>query len=250
MKRVSAFRDAVLLIALLAAAGASAEEPGATPVVKKPSGKLEVRGEAKTPAPGRIEKKPAPILQTRVAAEACTSEQEELIEAARKAAAIRSQVATDRARGVHPTTGDMDRREAERKATLLIDPDVNFEQVVELSEKIRDRVSSSSLRVVCEAESNPNCAVRSAYVQDLQAPIHICPAFFETSTPEQRIRTLIHESAHLAHIREEGDSESYCVLFDCQTSCGGFYVADAWAHFVHCVAGEAPDAYDSPSESE
>jgi hypothetical protein len=105
-------------------------------------------------------------------------------------------------------------------------------------------VSSSELKVACETDKNPNCAVRTAYVENLSSPIHFCPAFFQTSTPEQRIRTLIHESAHLARIKEEGDSESYCVSFDCESNCGGFYVADGWAHYLHCLSGQKADQAD------
>ncbi len=226
------------------AAPSGADEHGAEPVVQRPSDRSDA-GEAPEPAAGRVERKPAVVeVTTRVAAESCTREQEEVIETARRAAAIRSQVATDRARGLHPSTGDMDRLEVQQTAYRVIEPDLDFGQVVEISEKMRDRVSSMGLRAACSAKSDPNCAVRSAYVADLAPPIHVCPAFFDTSSAEQRVRTLIHESAHLVGIREKGDGESYCVLFDCDTSCGGFYAADSWAHFVHCAAGQTPDSWD------
>lgn len=245
MKRVSSLvRVAVVLIALAGPSASWAEDAASGRVIKRSSGKPQARGETPAPDPSRTRSVPMPVVQTRVAAESCSPEQEAKIEAARRAAAIRSQVATDRARGLHPSTGEQDRRDAQRHASKLIDDDVDFDQVVEITESIRDRVSSASLRTVCEGKSNPNCAVRSAYVENLSPPIHVCPAFFETSSDEQNIRTLIHESAHLSRIREEGESESYCVLFDCDTNCGGFYAADSWAHFVHCVAGETPDAYD------
>jgi hypothetical protein len=242
MKRSEvAFRGVVMLLALTLTSSASAEEPAAQPVVKRTSDAPVPRGEAQSPDPSRVVEKPVPTVQSRVAPEACTPKQEKVIEAARRAGAVRSQVATDRARGLHPNTGERDRLEAEQAANQLIDVDVDFGQVVEITETIRDRMSSASLPVVCESKSNPNCAVRAAYVTNLEPPIHICPAFFDTSSSEQRIRTMIHESAHLAGLREQGDSESYCVFFDCETNCGGFYAADSWAHFVHCVAGETPD---------
>lgn len=245
MERSIVVRVVVILIALACPAGLWAQEPSAEPVTKREARKPVARGDTPAPDPSKVVEKPTPKVRSRVAAQACTPAQEEVIETARRAAAIRSQLATDRTRGIHPTTGERDRREAEQAAYRLIDGDVDFDQVAEITESVRDRVSSPSLRAVCESSNDPNCTVRSAYVQDLHPPIHICPAFFDTSSAEQRIRTLIHESAHLVGVREQGDSESYCVLFDCDTNCGGFYAADSWAHFVHCVAGETPDAYDT-----
>jgi hypothetical protein len=232
--------SAVLLIAFASPCALLAGEPVAERVKKGATNKPGTRAVIETD-PSKVVKKPSPVVRSRVAAEACTPEQEAIIETARKAAAIRTQVATDHARGLHPSTGENDKREAQRLADKLIDPDVDFDQVVEITENIRDRVSSASLRTACSAASDANCAVRSAYVQDLSPPIHICPEFFKSSTPEQRIRTMIHESAHLSRIKEEGDSESYCVMFDCDTNCGGFHAADGWAHFVHCVSGQTPD---------
>jgi len=217
--------------------------PAPDAVSKRSADDSEVAAVEGPPKMGRVEKKPEAKVQSRVASEGCTPAQETAIEEARRSAAIRSQVATDRARGVHPTTGDRDRREAESTSYRVIDSELDFDQVVEVSENIRDKVSNMGLRVSCESARNPNCAVRSAYVEDLSPPIHVCPGFFESSA-EQRTRTLIHESAHLTGIKEKGDAESYCVLFDCQTRCGDFYTADAWAHFIHCAAGQPADAYD------
>jgi hypothetical protein len=235
---MSRFPVRTVLAALLLACAAPllADEPAA-PVVKRESTATAPRSATET----AVRKKSVPQVRSRVAATACTEEQETAIETARRAAAIRTQVAVDRIRGLHPSTGASDRRDAESKASELIDSDVDFGQVQEIAEGIRNRVSSAELAVVCESASNPSCTVRTAFVEDSKAPIHICPHYFETSTAEQRIRTMVHESAHLGGIREAGESESYCVLFDCSSNCGGFYAADSWAHYLHCVAGETPD---------
>jgi hypothetical protein len=71
----------------------------------------------------------------------------------------------------------------------------------------------------------------------------LCPAFFKQG-PEEQIRTLIHESAHLAGIGKADTAESYCVIFNCEQSCGGFESADSWGQFVHCLSGQAPDKPD------
>ncbi len=229
-------RTVLALLVLACVAPLRADEQPA-PVVKRESKAAAPRSATET----AVRKKSVPQVRSRVAAQACTTEQESTIEAARLAAAVRTQVAVDKIRGLHPSTGASDRREAESKAYELIDSDVNFDQVQEIAEGIRNRVSNAELPVVCESASNPSCTVRTAFVEDLKTPIHICPHFFETSSAEQRIRTMVHESAHLGGIREEGESESYCVLFDCSSNCGGFYAADSWAHYLHCMAGETPD---------
>ena len=231
---------ALMAIGIALAAPAAVRADDVKPIVKRPSDKPGTRTAAK-PDPKKIEKKPNAVVSTRVAPEKCDSAEEAMIESARAAAAVRTQVAVDKARGLHPSTGANDKREAERLFEKLVAPDVDFDQVVEVSESIRNKVSSPSLAVQCETDKNPNCAVRTAYVENLSAPIHFCPAFFQTSTREQRVRTLVHESAHLSRIKEDGDSESYCVSFDCDTNCGGFGVADGWAHFLHCLSGEKAD---------
>lgn len=107
-----------------------------------------------------------------------------------------------------------------------------------------------------------HCGSRNGYVRsDERGTVHLCDGFFsdkavsETATAdEKRIRTLVHESAHLAHpdIREPG-GESYCVLFTCEDSCGDgpvdpttnksvpARVADNWSQFVHCASRRVPD---------
>ena len=80
----------------------------------------------------------------------------------------------------------------------------------------------------------------AAYVVGNRPPIHLCSAFFRSS-PEQRVRTLVHEAAHLAGIGEV-DGESYCVTFDCESGCGpGFEAGDSWSHYVHCLSNQRPN---------
>jgi hypothetical protein len=226
---------------LLSSSGIYAGDEPVERLQKEPSEKPRSGGEVNAPDPGRIVKKPAvSTVQSRVVSERCTAKQDKIIETARRAAQLRTQVAVDHARGLHPTTGDDDRREAERFASRLIG-DVSFQQVCDVSETIRDRVSNASLKVDCTTSQDKECGDRKAYVVGMEPPIHLCPQFF-TGSDEERIRTLIHESAHLARIQqEEGQPESYCIFFDCESNCGGFYSADSWAHFLHCAAGATPD---------
>ena len=82
------------------------------------------------------------------------------------------------------------------------------------------------------------------------------------SPAEQRVRTLVHESAHLAHpnISKPG-GESYCVVFTCEDSCGEGpldertnrhvpgRVADNWSQFAHCASGGTPDVAETITAS-
>ncbi len=108
----------------------------------------------------------------------------------------------------------------------------------------------------CAAAADPNCGNRAGYVRSDQKSIYLCPKFFspgkkgvaaDPDSVEQRVRTMVHEAAHRAHpdIAEQG-GESYCIVFDCEGSCGdkGAHVADNWSHFAHCASGQKPDEGD------
>jgi Domain of unknown function (DUF4157) len=175
-----------------------------------------------------------------------TQRQATVIEAARSAAAIRSQVALFRVSGTvppgppgRPDPGDAMRRRAQALAKTMFEWDrPNMEQIEEIVSNMVSRLMNPQVMVA--APGDTECGSRAAYVRGLRPPIVLCPAFFN-GTPEQRIRTIIHEAAHLARIGNAGLGESYCVIFDCTTSCGGFDAADSWAHFIHCLSGQAAD---------
>ena len=114
----------------------------------------------------------------------------------------------------------------------------NMNQIEEIVSNMVSRLTNQQVMVA--GRGDPECGSRAAYVRGFRPPIILCPAFFN-DTPEQQIRTMIHEAAHLARIASAGLGESYCVIFDCETSCGGFDSADSWAQFVHCLSGRTPD---------
>ena len=116
--------------------------------------------------------------------------------------------------------------------------------------KMKNSLASSSLPTVTVSSSDPRSNLRAAFVVNFKPPVHLCPQFFAT-TDEQRIRTLTHESAHLAGI---GDAlgEAYHSRYNCQNEPPDTVIgvqrtirradqADAWGKFVHCVSGQAPD---------
>ena len=168
------------------------------------------------------------------------------IENARQAAAIRTQVALLRVRGIVPPgppgrtdPGQVMRRRARSLARVMFEwNDPNMNQIEEVVSSMVSHLTNP--QVMVGGRGDPECGSRAAYVRGFRTPIILCPTFF-SDTPEQQIRTMIHESAHLARIASAGLGESYCVIFDCETSCGGFNSADSWAQFVHCLSGRTPD---------
>ena len=177
-----------------------------------------------------------------------TATEQKIIEAARGAAAVRTQLAYFRTAGIGPGTpdhrqdiADYERRQRARQlATRMFDWDPpNMEQVGEIVNKMISHVApGTDYRVA--GSGDPECGTRSGYVVGHRLPIVLCPGFFRES-PEQRVRTLIHEAAHVVGIGKADTGESYCVVFDCEHGCGGFDSADSWAQYVHCLSGQVAD---------
>lgn len=173
--------------------------------------------------------------------------QQHIIEDARRAAAIRCQVAMFRVRNIVPAgpagatdpATELAVRVRSLAQTMFRWQNPNIEQIGEVVSSMVNYLTSRT-QVMIAGAGDSECGQRAAYVRGHRPPIVLCPAFFSES-PEQRIRTMIHESAHLARIGNADLGESYCVDFDCVTSCGGFDSADSWAHFVHCLSNQAPD---------
>ena len=90
------------------------------------------------------------------------------------------------------------------------------------------------------AAGDKECSNRGGYVVGHKLPIVLCPAFF-ASSPEERVRTMVHESAHVAGIGQPS-GEGYCTMFDYAGPCpGDFSSADSWAQFVNAVTDQPPD---------
>lgn len=171
-----------------------------------------------------------------------TPDQAKIIEDARRVAAIRTQQARFRTSGIAPDerTAERYRREARRLARIMFEwPNPNMEQVTEIVLGMAGSLTNAQVKVA--APGDPECGNRAGYVRGFRIPIVLCDGFFNSS-PEQQIRTMIHEVAHLQGIGEASVGEGYCQFFDCQSSCpGGFDSADSWAHYVHCLSEQTPD---------
>lgn len=164
--------------------------------------------------------------------------QKKLIDDARRAAAIRTQRALFRASGVEGTEALM---EAKALARIKFDwADPNMEQISDVLRGMGGGVGTADIKVA--GPGDPECGTRAGYVRGFRQPIVLCAAFFaKGTTDESRIRTLIHEMAHLQRVGNADGTESYFPIFDCESP-GVFESADAWANYVHCLSGEKPDA--------
>jgi hypothetical protein len=139
-----------------------------------------------------------------------------------------------------PDPAEMDKLEARSLAQKMFrEPDPDMDKVAEIVGKIRDRLLPGSFNAQQAQKGDKDCTGRAGYVRGNKPPMVLCPPFFSGSD-EQRVRTLIHEAAHLAGIGQPS-GESYCADFDCDTSCGDANSADSWAHFIHCLGGGTPD---------
>ncbi len=169
----------------------------------------------------------------------------DMINQARLGAWLRCHRAYERLAGIEPPPppGRPDpaqewRRRARSLARTIFREDLNMDQVTDIVESMRNRLSPG-LTSVRAPPNDPECGdLRDAYVVGNRPPVHLCPRFFISSkTDNDRITTMIHESAHMAGIGE-GSGNEYCFYVDCDTDpgCGGFNFADSWTQFVLCLS--------------
>lgn len=166
-----------------------------------------------------------------------TVAQQRVIDAARRAAAIRTQVALFRANGIE---GARWQREAINLARIKFDwPNPNMDQIGEILSGMGGGLVS--VRVLVAARGDPECGSRAGYVRGLRPPIVLCPTFFDSATSdESRIRTMVHEMAHTRGIGNASTAEAYFPVFDCDSR-GSFESADSWSNYVHCLSGQPPE---------
>jgi|GEM_PF-1254729 len=155
------------------------------------------------------------------------------VAAARQAAFIKAQVTMFRLRGNHPTLGVYQQREAYSLARRTISPSLSLDQAIDIIEKIVT-VLSSNERVECGPEIDA-CSDWNAYVVGNRPPMHTCNKFFKM-TPDEQVKTLLHEAAHAVGIGQPG-AEAYIFGFDCNNpTLGSFDTADSWAYFILCAS--------------
>jgi hypothetical protein len=188
-----------------------------------------------------------------------------MISFARAAAFQRCFVAHQRVVGIGPTPDDPKRVDPNLPARLraLESAQNIFDQAdLDLSDldndstlgitlgKMKNILANGSLPTVNVPSSDPRSHFREAFVENQRAPVFLCPQFFAT-TDEQRIRTFVHEAAHMAGIGDP-QGEAYYSQYNCQNTPPDTIIgqqrtirrvdqADTWSKFVHCVSGQPPD---------
>ena len=173
--------------------------------------------------------------------EAVQKRTNDLIQQRRQQAMFRVQAAYLRVNSVHPSLAGAERQEAlvVGRNTLknTLSPD-ELDSVGTYLSRMMGALTSGEITLGPEIAP---CNQWSGYVLDRRLPIHLCRRWL-TSTPEEQIRTLVHESAHASGIGEP-KGETYEAVFDCSARNADLQnVADAWGHFVHCLSGQTPDS--------
>jgi hypothetical protein len=192
-----------------------------------------------------------------------------MISTARVAAFQRCFIAHQRVVGVFPSPNDPKRvdpnlpfrlRALESARKIFDQPDLDLSDLdgdstlaITLG-KMKNILANGSLpTVIVPSSDRKRCGFREAFVDRLRAPVFLCPQFFAT-TDEQRIRTFVHEAAHMAGIGDP-EFESYYSRYNClnEPPDQSFAIdqqqrivkrvdhADTWSKFVHCVTDQPPD---------
>jgi hypothetical protein len=203
-------------------------------------------------------------------AQSCSAAQEALARDAQQQAFFRVQVALNVLRGLGAPPSPAGRQPMNAVAAMahlkdlgqsIFGIDVTRFNTEEILGKMQAALAEGKLLPAdkrlplrCIPASDKRCGLRAGFVEQHPPPqvdlpvfaINLCPQFF-ASKPEQQVRTMVHESAHLARINHE--NEAYCAQYDCKMSCGGgpknqWGMADNWSHFVHCASGHPADALD------
>lgn len=115
---------------------------------------------------------------------------------------------------------------------------------------MKNRIASPSLPTEHAHFPDPRCGFRSAFVVGNRIPVFLCPVFFG-GNDEQRIRTLVHESAHLTGVGDP-DGEAYYLLYNSRNEDPQIVVgtprsnnradfADTWAKYVNAVTRQPAD---------
>jgi len=181
-----------------------------------------------------------------------------MIESARLAAFQRTFAAFMLVAGVGPSPppGRFDPNQAARARTrglamaIFNLPDPNMDDIGDTLGDMKNRIASPNTPINRAHFPDSRIGLRSAFVVGNRVPIVLCPAFFGGSD-EQRIRTMVHESAHLTGIGDP-NGEAYYLRFNSlnedpqiiqgsPASQNRADFADTWAKYVNAVTSQPPD---------
>jgi hypothetical protein len=182
----------------------------------------------------------------------------DMIERARMGGFLRTFAAFTQAAGIGPPPppGRIDPNEANRRRArelaieIFNNPNPDMDDIGDTLGDMKNRIASPSTPTDRAHFPDSRYGNRSAFVVGNRIPIFLCPRFFGGSE-EQRIRTMVHESAHLTGIGDP-DGEAYYLLFnnlneDPQIVEGNprsrnrADFADTWAKYVNSVTGQPAD---------
>lgn len=115
---------------------------------------------------------------------------------------------------------------------------------------MKNRIASPSLPIERAHFPDPRCGNRAGFVVGNRIPVFLCPRFFGGSD-EGRIRTFVHESAHLTGIGDP-NGEAYYLVFNSRNedpqivqgtprSSNRADTADTWAKYVNAVTNQLAD---------
>jgi len=125
-----------------------------------------------------------------------------------------------------------------------------MDDIAETLGDMKNRLASPTTPIERAHFPDSRIGVRDAFVAGNRVPIMLCPSFF-ARTEEQRIRTMIHESAHLTGIGDP-DGEAYYFLFNSLNEAPSIVqgtprstnradFADTWAKYVNAVTRQPAD---------
>ncbi len=182
----------------------------------------------------------------------------DMIEKARLAGFQRAFAAFMRVVGIGPPPPDkrFDPQIAERlrarqlAQAIFNNPNPDMDDIGDTLGDMKNRIASPNTPIERAHFPDPRCGNRDAFVVGNRIPIVLCPRFFGGSA-EQRIRTMVHESAHLTGVGDP-DGESYYFKFNSVNEDPGITVgtprstnranfADTWAKYVNAVTNQPAD---------
>lgn len=133
---------------------------------------------------------------------------------------------------------------------IFDNPNPDMDDIGDTLGDMKNRIAAPTVPIEHAHFPDPRCGSRSAFVVGNRIPIFLCPRFFGGSD-EQRIRTMVHESAHLTGIGDP-DGEAYYLQFNSLNedpqiiqgtprSRNRADFADTWAKYVNAVTGQPAD---------
>jgi hypothetical protein len=189
----------------------------------------------------------------------------DMIDSARRGAFLRTFNAFTQVAGIGPAPppGRVDPNEAKRvrarelAMSIFNDPNPDMDRIGGTLGDMKNRIASPNPGgplIVRAHFPDKNCGFRDAYVPFNQIPVSLCPRFFAMSD-EKRIRTMVHESAHLTGIgnsvgepyytRYNRRNEDPDIIFQVgegsPPSMNRYSIADTWAKYVNAVTDQPED---------